>query len=67
MAFCKVIAIYQEPIYLQFASGREGAAGGGKENWEGGRERGLEGLLDVYFLPIDHCLVHRLLLKEIIC
>lgn len=39
MAFCKVIAIYQEPIYLQFASGREGAAGGGKENWEGGRER----------------------------
>lgn len=66
MAFCKVIAIYQEPIYLQFASGREGAAGGGRESWEGG-ERGLEGLLDVYFLLIDHRLVHRLLLKEIIC
>lgn len=28
MAFCKAIAIYQEPIYLQFAAGREGAAGG---------------------------------------
>lgn len=65
MAFCKVIAIYREPIYLQFASGREGAAGGGRESWGWGR--GLEGLLDVSFLPIDHCLVHRLLLKEIIC
>lgn len=31
MAFCEVIAIYREPIYLQFASGREGAAGGGRE------------------------------------
>lgn len=40
MAFCKAIAIYREPIYLQFASGREGAADGGRASWGG---RGLWG------------------------
>lgn len=35
MAFCKAIAIYREPIYSQFASGWEGAAGGGRVGWGG--------------------------------
>lgn len=53
MAFCKAIAVYQEPIYLQFAAGREGAAGG------------LEGAQDICVLPRDPWLVRRA--REVTC
>lgn len=56
MAFCKVTAIYQEPVYLQLASGREGVAAGGR------RRQGVLGKLefsfDVSVLSIDHWLIH---------
>lgn len=64
MAFCKAIAISWEPIYLQFASGREAAAVG-QRGLGAGEGSGLP--LDVCFLPIHHCLVHCQSLKEISC
>jgi len=53
MAFGKAVAISREPIYRQFASGREGAAGGAER---AGGGRGSEAALDGCFLPRDHCL-----------